>query len=179
VYHNWIKSTRKNGTTQLKHNITPAFLQLYIPLEVVNTQFEELTLQEIFSQCRETKTLTFQELTKLDYDDYLEVYNSLTEEKINDLQLYFQNNELNKQILKSIQKAIYFNKTNIQLHVFFWDQITMKPVLLKYDGEFCNHTHEDFKTISWDENGTVFIINSGDTEFNKFTLYKAADIKFV
>jgi len=179
MYHTWIKSTRKNGNTQFKDNIPPAFLQLCIPLEVEETQFEELTLQEIFSKCHETKSLTFQELSQIDYDDYLGVYNPLTEEEKNDLQLYFQKNELNKQILKSIQKAIYFNKTNIQLHVFFWDQSTMKPVLHKYNGEFCNHTHEDFKTISWDENGTVFIINSGDTEFNKFTLYKAADIKFV
>ena len=144
------------------------FQHLYIPLDLTKPPLQELPLQQVFSTCKQKSELQLQFL--IGEDSRINVPN-LLESQIQNVYDFYEKNELNEEILNSLHEVL-LNKINYPIHIFFWNKQTLKP-MIKFKGILYDHTHEQFTSIQWKEKDAIFLVNSGDSEFNKFTLYEA------
>ena len=165
-----IKTNRDNGLTDFTYNMIYAFTQIYIPL-YLKKEANQLPLHKILNICKHSKNLT-REIILSEFDQS----NGLTKEQIIDVKNFFQNNEVHQEILNSLQVAIMKN-AHCNLHIFYWNKNILQPQLKKtsQDGfeSFEDISHD---SMNWHDYNSIFIINSNDAEFNKFTLYESKKV---
>jgi hypothetical protein len=168
--HLW-EFNNENELKDFSHNMMIAFQHLSIPLLFTKPPLKELPLHQIFSKCKYASLLQLESL--FSEHKALNVPNVSTSQ-IQDVNNFYSTNQLNDDILNSLHQVL-MNKINIPIHIFFWNRTTLKP-MIKVNGILYDHTTDHFLSVDWSAKDAIFLMNSGDSDFDKFTLYEYTNI---
>ena len=188
-----IDEFKKDNKVHIKYSLSYVFLQFDIKL-FDKLSCKEVSLKTIFSNCKHYELLFFfqikyedilgqlaETITKFDeltnestneeftINSLNNTNNELTHTQLQSMVNFFQKDLLNEQILYDLQQVIQ-NELFITLNIFFWNKETMQPELF-FEGNRIPYSAIHDK-IDWNDDNALFVVNSGEEEFNAFTLYQ-------
>ena len=95
--------------------------------------------------------------------------NALTDTQLESMNKFYKEHLLNEQILYDLQQVLK-NEYDINLNIFFWNKETLQPELF-FEGKLLPY-HDILDKVDWNNDNDLFVVNSGETTFNIFTLYQ-------
>ena len=180
-----------NNWVHIKYSIHNVFLQFDIIL-YEHLSYKEVKIQTIFSNCKHFEIFfdleikygnLLEDLSELK-DIWNETFqsadnaqegineisiNTITDTQLESMKKFFNEHLLNEQILYDLQQVLK-NEYDINLNIFFWNKETLQPELF-FEGELLPY-QDILDKVDWNNDNDLFVVNSGETTFNIFTLYQ-------